>query len=324
MSKDLEQLSLVIESNLKAAEEARAYISITNEQGPSEQLLAFINFDGKLEEEIGLEGYNALSLQARHEILLSKLNPDAMEAVAIENLYEKIAKISKYSLYGTAYGGSILHTLLGEQFRKLPQVTQVKTAVGFLGVVFGIATIAWLNDTLHKAVIPYKNMAKIKESMQVALELDKEFYSKMPSDFSVKSWQIFYDKTMNVKSSFANKFDKWEYKDTEIKYDELTPLRESGWTIELLTKELKWFAETIDMVSKQTDLYKPKVEKINNWIKDNKNSSDPETKQVIKLISKTLRYVNYSLMTSSVVLPKIKKIFKILLKRVSFEKAKIG
>ena len=52
---------------------AKAYLQITEEMGPSEQLLAFVNFDKGLEEEIGLEGYNTFSMTARHEILANYL-----------------------------------------------------------------------------------------------------------------------------------------------------------------------------------------------------------------------------------------------------------
>lgn len=301
----------------------QAYVNITEKHGPSAQLLAFIDFDGKLEEELGLEGYNAMSLQTRHEILISKFNINSLEDIALESLYEKISKFSKYSFFGMATGVNLIHAFWGDRIRKLPESTQIKTAVGVVALGLGLLTIAILNDALHKAVIPYKEFTKIKVSFAECLELDKEFYSHLPNSFDVKSWENFYNITVNEKSSFARKFEKWEYEDVKITYDKLTPLKDSGWTSELIVKELKWFAEVIDSVDKEITLQKPHVDKIREWLLANKKNPDPDVKQIVKLINKTLKYVNYSLMTASIVLPKIKRIFKVLLKRVSFEKAQI-
>ena len=57
------------------AEMARAYIKITKEMGPSEQLMAFIDPENSLGSEIGLEEFGSFSLQTKHEILVSKLDP---------------------------------------------------------------------------------------------------------------------------------------------------------------------------------------------------------------------------------------------------------
>lgn len=71
---------------LREADMAKAYIDITKTQGPSQQLLDFINFDGSLKDDIGLEGYDTFSTLAQHEIFLSKLDSQAMEVRALEAL----------------------------------------------------------------------------------------------------------------------------------------------------------------------------------------------------------------------------------------------
>lgn len=68
---------------VQQADMARAYIDITQKMGPSEQLIAFINYDGKLSEEIGI-GMESFSVGTKHEILLSKLDPIALEAMALD------------------------------------------------------------------------------------------------------------------------------------------------------------------------------------------------------------------------------------------------
>lgn len=66
-----------------------AYLRITEQMGPSEQLLAFVNFDGQFGSEIGLESFDALSLETRHEILKSKLE----DTLGMEGLLDKIKKV---------------------------------------------------------------------------------------------------------------------------------------------------------------------------------------------------------------------------------------
>ena len=65
--------------SMESIDMAKAYIAITEEMGPSEQLLAFVNFDGGLKEEIGLETFDSLSWNARHEILLAQLKKTVAE-----------------------------------------------------------------------------------------------------------------------------------------------------------------------------------------------------------------------------------------------------
>lgn len=62
--------------------QARAYLRITAAQGASQQLIDFINFDGKMGEEIGLEGFETFSTQVQHEILERKLQAMVSEAEA--------------------------------------------------------------------------------------------------------------------------------------------------------------------------------------------------------------------------------------------------
>lgn len=60
--------------------QAKAYLQITSKQGPSQQLIDFVNFDGKMGEEIGLEGFEGFSLNTQHEVLKSKLEQIVAEA----------------------------------------------------------------------------------------------------------------------------------------------------------------------------------------------------------------------------------------------------
>lgn len=78
----LEELeSLLIQSDME-----RAYVHITKNQGPSQQLLDFINYDKSLGRELGLESFDSFSTPVQHEILLSKLNPDINSKSIIDNI----------------------------------------------------------------------------------------------------------------------------------------------------------------------------------------------------------------------------------------------
>lgn len=67
--------------------QARTYVSITSKHGPSQQLIDFLNYDGQLPDEIGLESFGRFSLQTQHEILLSKL-PYGLEGI-LSNIFKK-------------------------------------------------------------------------------------------------------------------------------------------------------------------------------------------------------------------------------------------
>lgn len=124
---------------MKEAEMARAYISITNEMGPSEQLLAFVNFDQTLSNEIGLESFDRLSLNTRHEIFAASLNPELLEGIALEGFLSKLGNL--IGIYKTAKEDSI-HTLEEAVSGDLKEKTDVAEVIvpsyaefaGWLGI----------------------------------------------------------------------------------------------------------------------------------------------------------------------------------------------
>ena len=73
---------------------ARAYVKVTQEHGPSQQLIDFINHDGRLGDEIGLEGFSNFSTTTQHELLLSRLQTDLYEALAMEGLGSFFKKLA--------------------------------------------------------------------------------------------------------------------------------------------------------------------------------------------------------------------------------------
>jgi hypothetical protein len=74
----------------KKLKKARAYIQTTAQHGPSQQLLDFINYDGSLGSDIGLESFDNFSTLAQHELLSNKLDPARLEAMAVQSIFEPV------------------------------------------------------------------------------------------------------------------------------------------------------------------------------------------------------------------------------------------
>lgn len=316
MSKDLDQLNFIIESNLKAADEARAYISITNEQGPSEQLLAFINFDNKLEDEIGFEGYNTLSLQARHEILLSKLNPSAMEAVAMEGLVEKIDKISKWMM--VVGGASSVSGLALNFYTKSWHLTpsEIYLVAGGLILLTSANLVRVVNNEIN-GVISFEDFKKYMKACDSAYDHELFAYEHLPNDFNEKTWNAFVDKVIKDGSEGDRKHyqafkDSWDAGRSDKSVGAV-----NSWTPENFKEASKWLKESSDKLKSSAKKYADKFNTIEKWVQENFKSPDPEVKKTIKLIYKSLDIIGdefneygYLLSKSAKHLQKVSTLFK--------------
>jgi hypothetical protein len=184
------------EQLFQQAEQARAYIRITQEQGPSEQLLDFINYDGNLYTDLGLEslGLETMSLITRHEIMVSKLNPEHLEEMAMEGLGDFVKKYRRSLLVSSFFLG----------FTFLPAVA------GYI-ISRGEGTFPTYQET--DAV--YRRVEKLKASVE-------SITNKIPSSFDEDKWTVLSDEIETILDKAAG--------DTVDEKDEVLIDRGSGWT----------------------------------------------------------------------------------------------
>lgn len=232
-----------------------AYISITNEQGPSEQLLAFINFDSKLEEEIGLEGYNTLSLQARHEILLSKLNPDETAEIALEGLGSSLSKF-------------------GDFLEKEPETgLLVLGGIAIATVIAGSLVIAFIN---RNKVLTYDFYTKQKEYLEYCLALDEKFINLIPTSFEEDKWRKCHESLLKKHPGQDGKYTEY----TDIFHgsnSKLVPYGDSGWDVDKLSKEAAELSKFVSRIKTLKNKARPILRSIESWLqREERNSKEYE------------------------------------------------
>lgn len=230
---DLSALSQKVSDDFKAVDQARAYVAITAEHGPSQQLIDFINFDGKLGEEIGLEGWSSFSTTTQHEVLLSKLNPDVMEAVAMEGFKDFVKKYRRWLL-----GGGILLTL----------GTGVISIISGSLMAAGAAGIMMKHD--DSLVITKESFSKWADYIDGDMGVLDRLVKEMPTDTNESSWDKFASKASDAYSKVGDSDSSTEY---------TAPLKKSGWDASSLFSYDKWLKETIAKFKDLRKVFERKV-----------------------------------------------------------------
>lgn len=229
----LEQQLDQVTEGFRQAEMARKYKEITEAQGPSQQLIDFINADGKLGEEIGLEGFETFSTGTQHEILLSKLNADAMEAVAMEGFKDFAKKYRRWLL-----GGGILLTL----------GTGVISIISGSLMAAGVAGIIMKHD--DSLVITKAAFSRWADYIDGDMGVLDSLVKEMPTDANESSWDKFASKASDAYSKVGDSDSSTEY---------TAPLKKSGWDASSLFSYDKWLKETITKFKDLRKVFERKV-----------------------------------------------------------------
>jgi len=253
------------EQLFEQADQARAYIRITQEQGPSEQLLDFINYDGNLYTDLGLEslGLENMSLTTRHEIMVSKLNPDHLEEMAMEGLVDSLKKWGAW-LVAT---GAVVAVAGAFPILALPLI--VGGAVGIIA------------KAMERPVAPYKEFVAASGAADKAFETSSNIINAIPGDFTEASWK-----------KFTDKLDKTSFVDVEASFPVMA-FEHSGWTESNFVSAGKYIeskAKLMDDLSKKCG---DKVNKIEKWL-----SAHDDEKAVTKLVASSIPNIKKALQHS--------------------------
>ena len=203
------------------ASQARAYVNVTSQMGPCPALLAFINFDNGLKSEIGLECFDALSLQSQHEILLAQLNPDGLEQIALESFF-------------------IGMEAFGEWLNKNKDLLAVG---GIAAAAVGGAVL--FSNHLNSQVIPYASMERVMRQYEKEVESALRFVSKIPRDLDAEKWKNFYHLTDTIAMDEHREMTLKILSDAgTVHYDK------SGWTADRFHAMVAWYEHHLEELNK--------------------------------------------------------------------------
>ena len=224
---------------------ARAYIDVTKTLGPSEQLLQFINYDNQLSQEINF-GLESLSLNSQHEIVLSKLDPDALGNMGLENLGSRIDNFISF-------------------IGKNPELTMIAFG-GIAAAVIAAGAIVEAHVNRNKVrTLAYYNA--LQTNFDTAIAQDEAYLSKLPSTYDESEWKKFYEFVMNA----GHVDDSRQHQMASAK---MVHYNESGWSPEALKQATQDFmSRNQKMLTLRKKNY-VKLASIKSWVAKENYASD--------------------------------------------------
>jgi hypothetical protein len=185
------------------AQKARAYIQTTAQHGPSQQLLDFINYDGNLFSDLGLEslGLETMSLTTQHEMLVSKLNPDHLEEMAVEGLGSTIMALST---------------------KLLSSDVAIPLLVGAVAITRFI-----LSNRDKTLVISHDEYLKLKTQNEKLFNSIKSHIEKIPTNHNKDNWEKYSNDCVNLSKRLPDDF-----------LSSPTLIKKSGWNDSTLKSEV--------------------------------------------------------------------------------------
>ena len=265
---------------LDEADKARAYIDITARLGPSEQLLAFINHDGNLGQEIGLESFDNFSLTTQHELLLSKLDPDALDQMAMEDLDTTIDTTAKI-LAGlgsiSAFGGIVVGGRTGG-------IIALSAAVlSMIG-----ETLGEVNARNNVHILSYASFNDIRSNFDKLVKYETDVIAKIPHTFGIDEWKKFAD-YVDTEEEKAAHDPRLEYITNGVNESDV-PFSKSGWDAGKFKDAIKWHQAKKKEFDAICEKYVDTFTHIAAFLKAPKGMPFSEKRKVAKHINKLALY----------------------------------
>jgi hypothetical protein len=241
----------VSQEHFKIADMMRTYKTVTEEEGPSQQLINFIAMGGSVGEEIGLESFEKFSTSTQHEIFMSKLDPDAVENMAMESFRDFIIK---YRMW-----------LLASLF--IP--------IGPNLITFGMGVAGVIANRNDKKVIKYSDFYHTCQEFTNHLKSIQEMISKIPSSFKEEDWTKFKN-AMDENNDVSNPSDK----------EDLVVFKNSGWTESNFEASIKWVTQNSEKLEAVGRALNGKLEVVDKYLSS--NISEDKNAAVVRLISSSV------------------------------------
>jgi hypothetical protein len=252
MLSDIQQSAQRVDAILHKRDMAAAYHRITDEMGPSVQLMAFINHDQQLGAELGLESFETMDLDTQHVFLKTHLDVDTFDAMATEGLKEGLVKYRNWLLLG----GIVVWPLL----------------------LAGIAGYALKGDADGKVVPSIRSFTAETKKFEAVFREDTAFTSAIPTSLDKSAWEKFdTDFSKKKKDDDDNSFD-------ENKGDEV-PFKDSGWNPGSYKNAAHWLIASNEKVKANDKARATKLEDLEKLLTSDEKDASEVLKYVVAMTS---------------------------------------
>jgi len=286
------------DERMRSIDLAQAYIMVTQEHGPSHQLISFINHNRDFGKEIGLESFNNFSLQVQHEIFLSKLNIEELDSLALESLATRLHTMSSWLMGAGAagFGSSWLAFLAGASDK-----TQIIVGgIGLSAILAGMILRAGNNYV--NGVIKASDFKKFEGAFDRYIREELLISNQIPSTDDTEAWNRYMkiqlgEEAKKAITSLINTFTPIDIKQPApsstaakrlILNAELSVSHIDGWDEKTFTSATKWMLDTVKKVHGIEIDYSEKLKKLDIWVSSEKAAKDPHAREKFRTVSDAL------------------------------------
>lgn len=262
----------------ESADLMRRYRMVTEQHGPSQALLDFVNHDRNFGKEIGLESFETFSTQTQHEIMLSQLNINTAESIAMEGFVDFLKKYRGWLLLG----GFIIPPL-------------------WLGAIAG-----FIAKDMEVKVPLYSEYMDLKKDFVEAAAKIKALMRDTPSGTEDKAWDDFENKASEINDLIS------VAKDTDT--FRVTGPEESGWTPAKFHSEAEFLEDQVNRFEAARKEYAGKVERMESFISQHEGKEEfaslsRRMNRAISETAKSMRKVNSIMLTMKALMAQTAKGF---------------
>lgn len=274
------------------------YVAITKESGPSVQLLDFFTQNEPFDGFCGLEGFHDLSIEAKHEILLSTIQSDGYQNMALESMTERLSKMTDWLMTGATVsaGGAILLALSGTS-SKVKLGALILGGISLASILAG-GIVSDYNRALHGVISP-SDFGSFQHVFNDFIREELLTANRIPNSPESPNWDTFIkDKlksrtTEAVVSLIENLFEKRISEDSKldkVKYHRTTRSlsKRKIWTEAQFTSATKWTVEAAKKVRSLEVDYAEKLHAMDKWILSEAAAKDSSAKIKLDVLSKAL------------------------------------
>lgn len=284
---------------IRQAEMARAYQTVTAQHGPSQALIDFINNDGGLKEEIGLEAFDTFSTEVQHEIFSSKINVDQLESIALESLAGNIQKMAKW-LTGA---GSVV--ALGGFFtgsgNGMGEKGPTGSLIAFVGGLVAMATggiVMAVNKKINGVVVA-KDFKEFQAAFDGFAREKLLTINHIPDPKDQQAWEAFAKArlksgVLGAGSKILGKVlgghmpvvtSNQEDAEDASAVAQKKVNEEAGWDVASFTASAKWLKVNVEKFDELEKTFAKKLEALEKWAASAEAGKDSNAKIKLSVIS---------------------------------------
>lgn len=301
---EIQEQIFQFEQLLRERDMAVAYLKITEQMGPSPQLLAFVNYSNSVvtDDGVALESMNMFD---QHNFIISKLNIDTLNQMAMESLSTSIQKF-----IGGLYLGADGALLAGASSELTGNILHGITSfaantkyfkMGGLGLAIMTAgAIVYAAAEAEESIPSVASFTKMTNSVEASIRASSLFAASIPSTLDEKTWESFHSnfvKNKDVSHFLGSLREKYLGKVSasagvslvnQKVVIEYLPFDKSGWDVSKMQHAAEWYVNNVDKLFEHNNKIKEKFEVVEKLINNNKGD-----------LGKTPKYISDTLMISS-------------------------